>query len=369
MTLQRGAPIQYDDLASLALGAGIVGTGGGTHPYLELLNAQKLYRDGHVMRLVDASELDESDLIAEVGYMGAPLASKERLTDPAHAVKPVRIMESFIGRRFTAVMPSEIGTANGMRHVLVAAMLDLPIVDADSRGRGFPEMQMNSFAIGGLPLYPVAMSDVRNNAILITRSESPRWSERLGRPVSTEFGAIAAVCRVPRTAADVRIHGVLGSVSRAIRIGRAIHEAISQHRDPVAELVAATRGLLLFRGKVQDVARRTTAGFLRGAAEIAGSEQFTGSTFRTEFQNEYATAWIDGRLSATVPDLICLLDTVSGEAVGTETIRYGMRVSVALLPAAPVLKTTQGLEIVGPRAFGYDFDYVSPLAGFSLSES
>src|SRR5437660_9392337 len=59
------------------------------------------------------------------------------------------------------------------------------------------------------------------------------------------------------------------------------------------------------------------------------------------------------------PDLICVLDTVSGNAVGTETIRYGMRATVVALPAPPVFLTAKGLEHVGPRAFGYDLDFRS----------
>ena len=59
------------------------------------------------------------------------------------------------------------------------------------------------------------------------------------------------------------------------------------------------------------------------------------------------------------PDLICVLDTVSGNAFGTETIRYGMRATVVALPAPPVFLTPKGLEHVGPRAFGYDLDFRS----------
>ena len=62
------------------------------------------------------------------------------------------------------------------------------------------------------------------------------------------------------------------------------------------------------------------------------------------------------------PDLICVLDTVSGNAAGTETIRYGMRVTVVALPAPPVFLTPKGLDHVGPRAFGYDLDFKSVFA-------
>jgi uncharacterized protein len=53
---------------------------------------------------------------------------------------------------------------------------------------------------------------------------------------------------------------------------------------------------------------------------------------------------------------------VSGNAFGTETIRYGMRASVIALPAPPVFLTSKGLQHVGPRAFGYDIDFRSVFA-------
>ena len=59
------------------------------------------------------------------------------------------------------------------------------------------------------------------------------------------------------------------------------------------------------------------------------------------------------------PDLICVLDSVSGEAVGSETIRYGQRVTVIALPPPPVFLSPRGLDHVGPRAFGYDLEFRS----------
>ena len=52
----------------------------------------------------------------------------------------------------------------------------------------------------------------------------------------------------------------------------------------------------------------------------------------------------------------CLPDV---DAVGTETLRYGQRVTVVALPAPDVLKTVKGLEHVGPGAFGYDVPFRS----------
>ena len=98
---------------------------------------------------------------------------------------------------------------------------------------------------------------------------------------------------------------------------------------------------------------------MRGEALIDGLDDFAGSHFSVDFQNEFTIGRIDGELRVTVPDLICILDSLTGEALGTETIRYGQRVDVLSLPAADIMKSDKGLVWVGPRGFGYDLDYVS----------
>ena len=142
-------------------------------------------------------------------------------------------------------------------------------------------------------------------------------------------------------------------------MGRAVHQARRQHLDPVAATIAAAHGKLLFRGKIADVQRRATEGFLRGTARLDGLDEDRGARFEVAFQNEFAIGQRDGVMVVTTPDLICLLDSVSGEAIGTESLRYGQRVSVVALPAPAVLRTPIGLEYVGPRAMGHDTDYVT----------
>jgi uncharacterized protein len=60
---------------------------------------------------------------------------------------------------------------------------------------------------------------------------------------------------------------------------------------------------------------------------------------------------------ASVPDLICVLETETGEPVTTEGLRYGLRVSVLGVPCDPRWRTPAGLDLVGPRYFGYDHEY------------
>src|SRR5947208_3456139 len=172
-------------------------------------------------------------------------------------------------------------------------------------------------------------------------------------------GSIASTCKAPRTGKEVKECGILYSTSKAIRLGQTVQSARRLHRDAVQAVIEAEGGQLMFRGKIRDVARRTTEGFLRGTAKLDGLDDFRGAAFELAFQNEFAVGWLDGQPRVMTPDLICVLDSVSGDAIGTETLRYGQRVSVIALPAPPILLTPKGLEHVGPRAFGYDLEFRS----------
>jgi DUF917 family protein len=194
---------------------------------------------------------------------------------------------------------------------------------------------------------------------MVTNVPTWKWMERASRKICTEMGSIASTCKAPRTGAEIKQWGIHFTTSKAIGIGRRVREAQRLHTDPIAAVLDEANGKLLFRGKVVDVARRTTEGFLRGTAVIDGLDEDRGARLELAFQNEWVVAWRDGTPIAMSPDLICVLDSVSGNAFGTETIRYGMRASVIALPAPPVFLTPKGLTHVGPRAFGYDIDFRS----------
>lgn len=81
------------------------------------------------------------------------------------------------------------------------------------------------------------------------------------------------------------------------------------------------------------------------------------------FQNEYLyAAWTDirgakiGELVCTVPDLISILGH-DGEAIGSQELRYGLRVSVVAFSSHPLWKTEKGLNVGGPSGFGLDLPF------------
>ena len=53
-----------------------------------------------------------------------------------------------------------------------------------------------------------------------------------------------------------------------------------------------------------------------------------------------------------------VLDPEKGEAIPNEDVRHGVKVAVVALKANPLLLTEEAVKVVGPRAFGCEFDYI-----------
>ena len=211
--------LAIEDIEALALGAWTLGTGGGGSPYHKLLNMRELYRAGHAVSLIDPLGLDDDALVAVLSNMGAPLVGQERLADAAFAVKPLRTMERFLGRRFDAVMSLEIGGGNGVHPLMVAALTGYPVVDADTMGRAYPEAQMTSVAVAGLQCFPLTLADIRDSEVIIPRAASWKWMERISRKACTEVGSVAATCNAPRTGREVKDHAILHTTTKAMDLG------------------------------------------------------------------------------------------------------------------------------------------------------
>ncbi|WP_169544022.1 DUF917 domain-containing protein [Sneathiella aquimaris] len=351
--------LTLEDIEALAVGAWILGTGGGGSPYLNLLNLRKLYAEGHRVILQNPDYVSDTARIAVLSTQGAPIVGQERLSNPANSIKPMRAMERFQNRDFDAVMALEIGGGNGLLPLLVAILAGLPVIDADSMGRAYPEAQMTSFSVADLPCAPMAMADIRDNEILIHKAENWKWMERLSRTICTEMGSTATTCKAPRTGKEVKEFGVLYTTTKAIDLGYAVLKSRAEHSDPVQAILNQCTGKLIFEGKIVDVERRTTKGFLRGRTKLEGMGKDQNADFILDFQNEFSVGYCDLEPVVMTPDLICVVDSVSGDGIATETLRYGQRVSVLALPSPPVFLSKRGLDLVGPRAFGYDFDYRS----------
>lgn len=345
------------DLDAIELGANVLGTGGGGNPYTTKLYARELLKQGKSIGVVDPLNLPDDAAVVAVGGMGAPTVSIERIVRGDEFLEAVRAVERHTGRTVEALISKEIGGSNSMRPLLAAALGGLPVVDGDGMGRAFPELQMCTFFIYGLPVAPAALCDVRHNIVLFDQVLDAFWLERLARAVTIQMGCHAAYAMAPWSGAQIKRTAVRRTLTQARDIGRAILEARQRQQDPLPGLIASLRGTVLFYGKIIDVSRWITGGFARGQVIIEGLDEHRGRQLRIEFQNENLMARDGDAVVCTVPDLICILDRDTATPINTELLRYGFRVVVLGLPAPAPLVTAEALRVVGPEAFGYDVAY------------
>ena len=343
-----------DSLRALARGCAVLGAGGGGDPYQGLLQALQATEDYGPALLVDIDELPDDSLIMPCGSIGAPTVSIEKIENGDEGGRLREHLEFVTGGKVAALMSAEIGGSNGLLPVAWAARTGLPLVDADGMGRAFPEVPQVTMHLAGISPSPAVMTDERGN-LIVFRAISGHWIERLERAAAVEFGGAACSTEFSLTAAQARTATVRGSVSMAIRIGQAVTCA---EGSPVAALIAEMGAFRLLTGKVSDVERHTTKGFVRGSVVVEGLGDDAGRLLRLELQNENLVALERGRVLASVPDLISVLDSETADAIVTERIAYGQRVTVIAFPCDPVWRTARGIEIAGPRAFGYEFDYL-----------
>ncbi|WP_346111515.1 DUF917 domain-containing protein [Nonomuraea maheshkhaliensis] len=341
------------DVAALAAGAAVFGTGGGGAVQTEQLAVESAIEKHGPVPVVTVGELTRDDAVIVLSAIGAPSVGTEMLPAEGQTETIVREVERITGRPMTAVMAAEIGGSNGVAPVGWAAGMGLKVLDADGMGRAFPQGTMISMNVAGLPSEFAVMADTIGN-VSVLRTINLAWLERHARAITVASGAISLGAHYVLTAETAPGAVIEGTVSRAVQVGRRLLAA----SEPVSELAAELAATVVVSGKVIDVERNTEGGFTRGSVTVEGVGSDRGRLARVEIQNENLVIIEDGVVVASVPDLITVVDSETGEAISTELLRFGQRVSVLAWACDPLWRTERGLELTGPRAFGYDLDYV-----------
>lgn len=172
-------------------------------------------------------------------------------------------------------------------------------------------------------------------------------------------GGSVSVALYCMSGAELKKYAVKHIVTRSQRLGEAIRCVKDMEQGtPEENFLRFSEGFKLFKGKIGDVLRETRGAFNFGKVCLEGIGEYRGRQAYVEFQNENLTAVVDGEILATVPDLICLVDTETFAPVTTDALKYGKRVMLVGLKCFEMWRSQAGLELVGPRYFGCDTDYI-----------
>src|SRR5215213_3442886 len=173
--------LTHDDVEAIAIGSGILGTGGGGNPYIGKLRMQQILKTGHSVQIIQLEDVADDALVCEVGWMGAPTVGVEKLPNGNESNRVVEALENYIGKTIDAIACSEIGGSNSIAPLEAGALTNKPVLDGDAMGRAFPEMQMSTLFINGVACTPAAMVDDKGNCIIFGSMTDSFAFEKFGR--------------------------------------------------------------------------------------------------------------------------------------------------------------------------------------------
>ncbi len=358
-----------------------MGTGGGGPPKLGLKLLLDQLEAGREIEWVDIDSLDDeawTATVAGMGGRGGTGGTEEELeqlgcVEEKHGalgrmVGAVQALEDYAGVKVEAIVPVEIGASNVPAPVAAALELGVPAVDGDyAGGRAIPEVPQTIPEIQGVSVCPASFVTRWGDVLILKDTVSTAMADRIGRMIIVAvYGGMGISCYLLQVK-QARESLAAGTLTKALQVGQAIREAREEGADPVAAAVKAVGGWLLFEGEVTSsaVMDEESYAFGLGSHELRGLREYEGHTFKIWYKNEYHASWIDGQPFVTSPDSLIMVHLETGEPAISYDFSVGDRVAVVGRRAHEVHRTDKGIELLGPRHFGFDFDYVAIEDGLS----
>lgn len=356
------------DIMDMMLGSSIQASRG-ANTAQTVQRMKKALAQGKTFTMIAVDDLPDdwtTVTVARVGGGGAWTYVTERTkeqnlpTMPNTSVLAVEALSKHLGKKFNAVIRVE--SVQSASTLILASELGIPVVDACLSGRARPEIQQQIPWINGIPATPAVLVTRWGDTVILNSTVDDYRAEDLSRAVAVASGGGAQMAMNPMSAAAVKRGVVKGALSQAIMFGRTTREALAQGKDPVAALVVATKGFKLFQGIVRKAAMRGDGGFNWWDVEMSGMGPYAGHTYKVYVKNENIIAWFDDVPDAMSPDTIQNLDPKTGDAHNCGALggyKVGAEVALIGYQTSPMWRTQKGIEVFGPRHFGFDFDYVA----------
>ena len=357
------------NLEDILLGAVILGAGGGGEIAEGRAMIDTALAAGKTFDLVSIDEVPDDAVICTPYLLGAitPINSEEEVlyaglteSDTNPLLQAYAEFQDHLGTEFYGTTPCELGGSNTAAAFFPAVMNGHKIIDADPAGRAVPEITHSTYYLAGLPAAPIYAVNNFGESFLIDKVKDDQRAETLVRAISqVSRNTVAAIDH----ALPMReLRGVLipGTISKAMRLGEVCRSAMELGQDVAAEIAKAGGGAVVFCGTTSSVIYKTDQGFTVGDIVLTQGAQ----SMRISIKNENMACWLDGKVLATVPDLICLFDTETGTPVANPDVTEAQNITVVVLPAPTPFTSPKGLSVFGPKYAGVNTPFVSPLALF-----
>ncbi|RLI48969.1 MAG: DUF917 domain-containing protein, partial [Candidatus Thorarchaeota archaeon] len=266
-------------------------------------------------------------------------------------------LEDHMDVKFAAVAPFELGGVNTPAPIDAAVKHGVPCVDGDYSGRAVPEICQNTVCVKGFSMAPMALIDWFGDMTIVDKIINYEMGERISKALSeVAWGRVGNVA-FPVQGRDFHRAIIPKTLTKSYNVGRVIRESRESGDNPAERVVESVGGWVIFRGEVVERTWENKIGYMWGETVIKGSGMKKGSRLKVWFKNENHVTWLDDKPWITSPDIIEIIDSKTGEPITNTDIKIGDEVSVIAMKAEPVFREPEGLEVLGPRHFGFDLDY------------
>ena len=365
----RVRTLTEQEVIDMTVGTAIQGTRSSDTDQM-IRQVKSAMESGRQYRMVSVEDVpDDWNIVMAAGGIGGGGAweyvtertKKQNLqTVPNATVAAIEALSKHVGKKFDAVLRNEAAGAT-LNAFTNAIAVGLPVVDACPAGRAKPEVQQSLPFILGVPVTPAALVTRWGDTIIVDRTVDDYRYEDLARAFAVSSGGGVSNARGVMTGKELKRVTIHGALTEAIAFGRTVREAAAQGKDPVAELTKVANAYPLFQGTVTKAEEKGDRGFQWWDVELRGTKAYAGHTYRVWVKNENMVSWLDGNPDVMSPDLIYNLDPKTGWALNSRGLGgYTVGVEVAMIgreALAPAFRSPKGIEVIGPRHFGFDFDY------------
>lgn len=345
----------HEDIAPMAVGAAVLGAGGGGDSYLtEGMLTETIRANGPIEILaVDEFSLDAA--VLPLALVGAPHVVNEMLL--GELMLDTALAYSTEGQGApAAVVTIEMAGLNALIPLIAASRFGLPIVDADFTGRGVPSLEMTSFRLDEHYPEHQVLADPLGRGVRLTGSKDFSV-EMLLRPLVTVMGSLTAYTMYPVHGRDLRTRSLGGTLTRCLEVGRVFQGLPGHTATEVDEMLSGIDGVRVATGTVAERLSQPELSSAQVSITLE-DDDYPDRLTRIDLKDEFHLVTRDGELLATVPDLIVVVDSDTWIPLTVEQVGLGQRVTVIALPAHTRWRSERGVRLTGPRAFGYSTDYV-----------
>ncbi len=323
--------LDRDAVTKIAKGACFLGSGGGGPLSITPAIIENIFKVTTAVNVVDIHEVPDDAGVAIAAGMGSPQGAAGMTFDTAPS-KAFNTVAAAYGK-LDYVAAIEVGAANSVIPMLVAAHNNIPLVDANGAGRAVPTLPSTTFAQVGIPATPAVLSAVGvpgNPVQVCPTGDTPEQVEDWAQKVLTtnpdfikhKAGAVALWAfsgKKLKEGSGANVTAIGGSLRLAQSIGEALDSLT-----PVEAVREVIRGQgsqhrFLGIGKVIAV-KEESVGALDGGIVVV---DMGSHIMELPYLNEFLGAFIWDKQCPNYilgPDMICCM-TPDGEPLSNPAIK------------------------------------------------